>query len=76
MLVDQVLFQPDEVNKNIYRFLLNLLEGIILVIMVVLLGMGWKNALVASTAIPLSIMLSFMAMYLLGIKVHEISIAA
>lgn len=76
LLVEQVLFQPDEVNKNIYRFLRNLLEGIVLVIIVVLLGMGWKNALVASTAIPLSIMLTFMSMYLLGIKVHEISIAA
>jgi len=76
LLVDQVLFQPDEVNKNLYRFLRNLLEGIILVIIVVLLGMGWKNALVTSTAIPLSIMLSFMAMYLLGINIHEISIAA
>lgn len=76
LVVDEVLFQPDDVRTDLNHFLRNLLEGILLVIIVVLLGMGWKNALIASTAIPLSVLLTFGAMSLLGIKIHEISIAA
>ena len=74
--VDEVIYQPADVNQSVTNFFENLLEGIALVLVVVFLGMGLKNAIVASTAVPLSILIAFCAMYLLKIKVHEISIAA
>lgn len=74
--VDEVIYQPTEVNRSVSNFFENLLEGTVLVLLVVLLGMGWKNAIVASTAVPLSILIAFCAMYLLRIRVHEVSIAA
>ena len=74
--VDEVTYQPANVNQSVTNFFINLLEGIALVLVVVFLGMGWKNAIVASTAVPLSILIAFCAMYLLKIRVHEISIAA
>ena len=51
-------------------------KGIILVIIVVFVGMGFRNALVVSTAIPLSILLTFIVMPIWDIKIHQISLAA
>lgn len=74
--LDKVLFQPEDVAKSTSNFIWNLVEGMIFVIIVVFIGMGLKNAIVVSTAIPLSIMATFVAMNLLGIKLHQISISA
>ncbi|WP_069648845.1 efflux RND transporter permease subunit [Caloranaerobacter ferrireducens] len=72
--VNQVLFQPEEVSKSINNFILNLIEGMLFVIIVVFMGMGLRNAIVVSTAIPVSIISTFIAMHVLGIKIHQISI--
>ncbi|MGI1660072.1 MAG: efflux RND transporter permease subunit [Desulfitobacterium sp.] len=76
LVVDEIVYQPTDVDISVAKFFRNLLEGMALVLIVVFLGMGVRNALVASTAVPLSIILTFIAMYLLGIQLHEISIAA
>ncbi len=75
LAVDNILFQPHEVHNKVNDFIKNLLFGMILVIIVVLVGMNLRNALIISTAIPLSILMTFIAMFFLKIKVHEISIA-
>jgi multidrug efflux pump subunit AcrB len=74
--IEDVVFQPTDVRNSVSHFFKNLLEGIGLVLIVVFLGMGYRNALVASTAVPLSIAVAFIIMVLTGIKLHEISIAA
>ena len=74
--VDEVIFQPQDVSKSVNNFMLNVIEGIILVIIVVFIGMGFRNALVVSTAIPLSILLTFIVMPIWDIKIHQISLAA
>jgi len=76
LIVDEVVYQPTDVQESVGKFFRNLLEGMALVLIVVLLGMGLKNALVAATAIPISIILAFIAIYALGIELQEISIAA
>lgn len=74
--VDELVFQPEDVRKSVNSFFLSLLEGMVLVLIVVFVGMGMKNALLASVAVPLSILITFIAMYIMGIKIHEISIAS
>lgn len=76
LVVGEIVYQPTDVEISVQKFFRNLLEGMALVLIVVFLGMGFRNALVASTAVPLSIILTFSAMYLLGIQLQEISIAA
>ena len=44
--------------------------------LVIFLGLGLRNALVVSCAIPLSIFMTLLFMYLLKIPIHQISIAA
>jgi len=74
--VEEIVYQPTDVQASIAKFLRNLLEGMGLVLIVVLVGMSLRNALIAATAIPLSIIITFIAMYALGIHLQEISIAA
>jgi multidrug efflux pump subunit AcrB len=74
--VERVLNQPENVKQSVNDFMMNLLQGVVFVLVVVLLGMGLKNALIVSTAIPASIMISFIFMGYLGIELHQISIAA
>lgn len=74
--VSLIISQPQEISDSLMDFLQNLLVAVGLVILVVLFGMGLKNAVVVSVSLPLSVLLSFLAMYALGIKIHQISISA
>jgi multidrug efflux pump subunit AcrB len=73
---DQVLYQPKDVGKAVNNFIINLIEGIIFVIAVVFIGMGFRNAVIVSMAIPLSVLATFLIMRLLGVEIHQISITA
>lgn len=73
--IDHVVFQPKDVNKSINGFIINLIMGVILVITVALIGMGWRSAIVISTALPLAIFMTFTIMYVSGLQLEQISIA-
>lgn len=73
---DQVLYQPKDVSESVNNFIINLIEGVIFVIIVVFIGMGFRNALIVSIAIPLSILATFATMPLLDMQIHQISITA
>lgn len=72
----KVLYQPDDVGASVNEFIINLIEGVIFVIIVVFAGMGFRNAVLVSTSIPLSILITFVTMRILGIHIHQISISA
>ncbi|MCH4886785.1 efflux RND transporter permease subunit [Acidaminobacter sp. JC074] len=71
-----ILDQPKTVDASVRNFALNLLQGVVFVIIVVFIGMGLRNAVIVSTAIPSSILITFALMKVAGIKIHQISIAA
>lgn len=71
-----ILNQPATVDRAIGSFVVNLLQGVAFVILVVLVGMGLRNAIIVSTAIPSAIMITIAMMYVFGIELHQISIAA
>jgi len=76
LVFEEVIFQPTEVDKSINGFIQNLLIGIGLVIIVVFIGMGFRNAIIVSFAIPTSILATLLMMPLVGVKIHSISITA
>jgi len=76
IIFDKVLFQPEDIGKSINDFILNLIEGVLFVVIVVFISMGLRNALIVSTAIPASIISTFIVMGFAGIKLHQISVAA
>lgn len=73
--VDEVLYQPGDIKKSINGLMINLLEGIVFVILTIYIGLGLQNAIIVSTAIPLSILISFSVISLLGMQLDQISIA-
>ncbi len=74
--VSSVVFQPDAVSEATNGFMMNLLQGVGFVVLVVLLGMGLRNAVVVSVSIPLSIAATVAVMSLVGIDLQQMSISA
>lgn len=74
--VTEVIYQPGAVKTSVNDFMMNLMQGILFVIVVVFLGMGFRNAIVASSAVPLSILITFGCMLLGSIYIHQISLTA
>ncbi len=68
--------QPAAVDKRLASLGRNLVSGMSVVVLIVAIAMGLRNALVVSTVIPVSVIISTGMMYLLGIKIHQVSIAA
>ncbi len=71
-----ILDQPKTVDESVKNFAFNLLQGVLFVIIVVFIGMGLRNAIIVSAAIPSSILVTFALMKVFGIQIHQISIAA
>lgn len=69
--------QPLQVRENVDLFMQSLYEAIVLVVLVALIGFWeWRSALVMALAIPLTLALTFAAMYGLGIDLQQVSIAS
>ena len=73
--IDKITFQPEDVKTALDDFILNLFEGVLFVIIIVLIGMGIRNALIVSVSLPLTIFATFLAMHLFNIDLQQISIA-
>ncbi len=74
--VEAVSFLPEDVGNSINDFTMNLIGSIVIVLFVVMVGMSFKNGVIVSVAIPLSIFIAFIAMNLLGIEIQFVSLAA
>jgi len=68
--------QPTAVEHRIHHFMHCFMEAVIIVIVVALFLMDWRSALVLATAIPVGVAMTFVGMQVLGIPLHQISIAA
>jgi multidrug efflux pump subunit AcrB len=68
--------QPWAVAQRVRHFATCFLEAVGVVILVALLLMEWRSALVVALAVPLTVSLTLMGMGLLGVPLHQISIAA
>lgn len=76
VVINEVLFLPEDVDASVSDFIKNLLQGITFVIVVVMIGMGIRNALIVSITIPLSIAITLITMSFMGIEIQQVSIAA
>lgn len=68
--------QSEYVEDSISDFRNNLISAIVLVVIVILITMGFRSALVVSSAIPITVMTTFVFMGALGIVLHQVSIAS
>lgn len=75
MGLEVVFDQPRKVRDRINNFLMNLLQGIILVGLVIFVSLGIRSSLVVVLAIPLSIVIGLGFLDLFGYALQQISIA-
>ena len=67
---------PRQVNTRIEDFKNNLLQGVLIVLVVALVTMGWRPALIMATAVPLSMLCAFAVVRHFGIELEQFSIAS
>lgn len=67
--------QPEWVRRSLTNFIQNLLEGIVLVMLVITLGMGWRSAVVVVVVLPLAIAGAIIGLYGMGMALDQVSIA-
>ena len=72
--ISQVANQPEVVRSSIGDFSESLWEAIIIVLVVSLFSLGRRSGYVISCCIPLILLGAFVAMYLMGIDLHKISL--
>lgn len=68
--------QPAAVAQRIGLFTRCFFEAVVVVVLVALWLMDGRSALVVATAIPLTLALTLIGMHLLGVPLHQISIAS
>ena len=68
--------QPKEVKRSVNGFMKNFYEAIILVVVILGIGLGFRNAGIVALVIPLIICATFAVMNGLKVELHQMSISA
>ncbi|WP_315436630.1 efflux RND transporter permease subunit [uncultured Selenomonas sp.] len=76
MELNEVSNQPAVVQHSIHDFIETLALAIIIVLAVSFLSLGFRTGLVVAGCIPLVLAGTFVAMYMLGIDLHKVSLGA
>jgi multidrug efflux pump subunit AcrB len=67
--------QPSWVRRSLSGFVESLGQGVLLVVLILTLGMGWRSALVVGVVLPLAIAGAVFGLYTLGFALEQVSIA-
>jgi len=70
--ITKVLDKSRDIENMVADLENNILTGLVLVLIVIFLVMGIRNALLVSLAIPFSMLLSFAVLYLMGITLNMV----
>ncbi|MCR4602835.1 MAG: efflux RND transporter permease subunit [Prevotella sp.] len=74
--VQRITDQCQVVGNSVEDFLLNLIESMVIIFLVMLLLFPWRTAVVAGTMVPLNTFISVGIMYLAGIPLNTVTLAA
>ena len=74
--VTRFAWQSDEVKASIDAFIINLVEAVLIVLVVITLAMGWRMGVVIGSALILTILATFIAMLIMNIELHRVSLGA
>jgi multidrug efflux pump subunit AcrB len=72
--IDELLFLPDYVNEQITNVFTSLLIAIVVVMIVVLLGIGFRNSLLIIITIPVIVFSTIALLNLFGYELHKLTI--
>ncbi|PIE56772.1 MAG: acriflavin resistance protein [Desulfobulbus propionicus] len=70
--ITKVMDEAEDIRLMVADLENNILSGLVLVVIVIFIAMGWRNAFLVSAAIPFSMLLSFIILYLLDITLNMV----
>ena len=77
LIITRTSDQPRQVRENVDLFMTALYEALVLVALVALIGFReWRSSLLVMISIPLTLAMTFGAIYLLGVEIQQVSIAS
>jgi multidrug efflux pump subunit AcrB len=77
LVVARTSDQPRQVDENVDLFMSSLYEAIAIVVLVAFVGFWeWRSAVLLSVSIPLTLLMTFGIIHVLGIDIQQISIAS
>ena len=74
--IEQVADQPAVVDHAIWEFERSFLEALGIVLLVSFLSLGFRTGIVVALSVPLVLAMTFVAMMVLGIDLHRITLGA
>jgi multidrug efflux pump subunit AcrB len=74
--VGVIAYQPDEVDKSINNFGLNLIESIVIVFAVLLIFMGWRSAMIVGISLLLNIVFTLIYMNINDVDLQRVSLGS
>jgi len=69
-------YQSENVAESVHTFVINLVEAVAIVILLLMLFMGWQSGLLIGVILVLTILGTFIVMWLTGIDLQKISLGA
>ncbi|RUO78726.1 efflux RND transporter permease subunit [Pseudidiomarina taiwanensis] len=76
MEVAAIYDQPAEVDRSVNNFLINLAEAVAIVVVALLLSMGLRSGVLIGSVLLLTVLGSFIFMYLMDIQLQRVSLGA
>lgn len=76
MDIHNIYNQPAEVERSVSGFMLNLAEAVIIVIIALLLTMGLRSGILIGSVLLITVLGSFIFMYLMDIQLQRVSLGA
>ncbi len=74
--IDSIANQPHVVEVSIKEFVNSFVEALAIVLVVSFVTLGWRAGIVVASSVPLVLAMVFVAMELLGIDLHRVSLGA
>ncbi|CUA86734.1 efflux RND transporter permease subunit [Pseudidiomarina woesei] len=76
MHIDKIYDQPSEVAHSVSNFLINLAEAVVIVVIALLLTMGLRSGVLIGSVLLVTVLGSFIFMYLMDIQLQRVSLGA
>ena len=74
--IEQVADQPAVVEHAVSEFERSFLEALAIVLAVSFLSLGWRTGIVVALSVPLVLAITFLAMGIMGLDLHRITLGA
>ncbi|WP_404409984.1 efflux RND transporter permease subunit [Pseudidiomarina marina] len=74
--VEKIYDQPSEVDNSVNNFLINLAEAVVIVVIALLLTMGLRSGVLIGGVLLITVLGSFIFMYLMDIQLQRVSLGA